>query len=394
MVRAAVIAVALALLAGCAPRASAPVTGAAMSTTDAPIAPIDEPGPDEIGTAVYVGDAEVRGYRPTPTLVTPVNLRERSAYPAVDVHCHWSLERDPRAMLAAMDELNVTAAVNLSGGWGDDLDAMLARFTAVAPERLLVFCNVDFSRIDEPDFADAAVAELERGRRAGARGLKVFKSLGLTVRDASGAIVPVDDPRLDPIWDACGRLGMPVLIHTADPVAFFEPIDECNERWMQLRRHPDWSFHGDEFPSREALFAQRDRMLARHRDTTFIGAHVGSHAGDLAAAAADLDEHPNLVYDISGRVAELGRQPYSARRFLVEYADRILYGTDRYPGRPDQPRDRVYFRFLETADEYFEYYDHPFPPTGEWRIYGVDLPDDVLRKIYHENAERVLGLGR
>jgi predicted TIM-barrel fold metal-dependent hydrolase len=221
-------------------------------------------------------------------------------------------------------------------------------------------------------------------------GLKVFKSLGLTTRDANGALIAVDDPRLDPIWAACGRLGMPVLIHTADPVAFFSAPDECNERWMQLQRHPSWSFHGPAFPSRDELFAQRDRMITRHPGTTFICAHVGSHADDLAAADRFLTAHPNAYVDISGRVGALGRQPFTARAFLIEHQDRVIYGTDRFPGRPDQPRYRIYFRFLETADEYFDYYDHPFPPAGDWRIYGVDLPDDVLRKIYYGNSDRIL----
>jgi predicted TIM-barrel fold metal-dependent hydrolase len=366
-------------------------SGAGAAAGDAPRSS-PEPAPEEIGVAVYVGDEMVRGYRPVPALVTKATLVERARFPAIDVHCHWPLDADPAALLAAMDARNVRAAVNLSGGFGADLDAMLARFAAAAPDRLIVFCNVDFSRIDEPDFAERAVAELESAKARGARGLKVFKDLGLRIRDRSGALVPVDDPRLDPIWSACGRLGMPVLIHTADPAAFFAPVDERNERWMQLKRHPDWSFFGPQFPPREELLAQRDRVLDRHPETLFIGAHVGGRAEDLVAAARMLDAHPNLVVDISGRVAELGRQPYSARRFLIAYQDRVLFGTDRYPGRTDQPRSRIYFRFLETDDEHFDYFDHPFPPEGEWKIDGAFLPDDALRKIYHDNAARLLGL--
>jgi predicted TIM-barrel fold metal-dependent hydrolase len=180
---------------------------------------------------------------------------------------------------------------------------------------------------------------------------------------------------------------MPVLIHSADPLAFFQPIDRNNERLMQLGRHPDWSFYGPQFPDREEVLAQRNRVLARHPGTSFIGAHLGGNAEDLAALGEVLDRYPNFVVDISGRVAELGRQPYSARRFFLKYPDRILFGTDRYPGRPDQPRHRVYYRFLETQDEYFEYHEHDFPPTGEWRIHGIFLPDDVLEKVYHLNAD-------
>jgi len=350
----------------------------------------------DIGIALYVGDVMIRGYDPKPMLVVPETIVERARFPVIDVHCHWWIGRrtpTPESMLAAMDEMNITAAVNLSGGWGDALGAMLA-WCGVAPERLLVFANIDFSRIDDDDFAESMVASLRDAASRGVRGVKVFKDLGLTIRDASGALVPIDDQRLDPIWRVCAELELPVLIHSADPAAFFEPVDEHNERWMQLTRHPSWSFHGPEFPSRDELFAQRDRLFAGHRATTFIAAHVADHAEDLARASALLEAHPNVVLDLSARIAELGRQPYSARRFLIRWQDRLLFGTDRYPGRTDQPRERIYFRFFETDDEYFKYYDHPFPPTGEWRIYGVHLPDEALRKIYFENAARVLGMDR
>ncbi len=351
------------------------------------------PPGDGIGRAVYVGDERIDDYQPQPSLTTTATSVERARHPAVDIHCHWELEENPHELLAAMDERNVRRAVNLSGGWGEKLDRMLDRFHRAAPGRLIIFCNVDFSTIDEPDFGPRTAAALEDARRKGAGGLKIFKDLGLRIRDASGRIVAVDDRRLDPIWATCGRLGMPVLLHTADPVAFFQPVDRFNERWMQLKRHPTWSFHGDEFPARGDLLAQRDRVLERHPRTVFVGAHLGGHAADLDAAARTLDAHPNFSLDIAGRVAELGRQPYRARRFLIEYQDRIVFGTDRSPGRVDQPRYRIYYRFLETDDEYFDYYDHAFPPAGEWKIYGVFLPDEVLRKIYSENADGIFGFG-
>ncbi|MDP5878254.1 MAG: amidohydrolase family protein, partial [Dehalococcoidia bacterium] len=185
---------------------------------------------------------------------------------------------------------------------------------------------------------------------------------------------------------------VPVLIHTADPMAFFTPVDRFNERWMQLKRHPGWRYHGSDAPGREALLAARNRVIERHPNTQFIGAHVGNSAEDLGALAAVMRRFANFHVDISGRVAELGRQPYSARRFIMAFQDRVLFGTDRYPGRPQQPRYRIYFRFLETWDEYFDYYDHPFPPTGEWKIYGIGLPDDVLRKVYQANARRIFAM--
>jgi len=344
-----------------------------------------------MGQAIFVGDTILKPYDPVPALVTTVTRVDRAKFPATDIHAHWPASLEPAALLTAMDDLGVERAVNLSGGFGAQLDRMLARYHDAAPGRLVIFGNVDFRRIDEPTFAADHVAMFEAAHARGMAGLKIFKNLGLTIKDASGRLVPIDDPRLDPIWAACGRLRIPVLIHSADPVAFFDPIDEKNERWLQLKRHPDWSFHGPGFPAREDVLAQRDRVIARHPRTTFIGAHLGDNGEDLAALERRLARFPNLVVDLSAREAELGRQPYTARRFLIRWQDRVLFGTDRYPGRTDQPRHRLYYRLLETDDEYFKYYDHPFPPTGEWRVHGLYLPDPVLRKIYQANADRVLG---
>jgi hypothetical protein len=328
-------------------------------------------------------------YKPKSMLQLEEHPIAKPKFPVVDAHCHWGLGVDPQELIDDMNDLGITYAVNLSGGWGEQLDKFLERYEKFAPDRFEILVNIDFSEIEQPGFAQKWTAFLEESKRKGAAGLKIFKSLGLTIKDKSGRVVPVDDPRLDPIWAKCGELGMPVLIHVADPVAFFKPIDRFNERVMQLGRHPNWSFYGPQFPSREEVLEQRNHVLQKHPETTFIGAHIGNSSEDLGYAGKVLDKYPNFVVDISGRVAELGRQPYTARKFFLKYADRILYGTDRYPGRTDQPRHRVYYRFLETADEYFNYYDHDFPPTGEWRIYGIYLPDDVLRKVYHQNADKL-----
>ncbi len=344
-----------------------------------------------MGAAIFVGDTVLKPYDPTPALVTRETHVARAKYPATDIHAHWPASVEPAALLAAMDDLGVERSVNLSGGFGAQLDRMLDRYHGAAPGRLVIFANIDFARIDEPTFGADSVAMLERAKARGAAGVKIFKSLGLTIKDRSGRLVPIDDPRLDPIWGACGRLRLPVLIHSADPVAFFQPVDGHNERWLQLRRHPDWSFHGPAFPGRDEVLAQRDRVIARHSGTTFIGAHLGDNAEDLAALARRLERLPNFVVDLSAREAEIGRQPYTARRFFMQWQDRVLFGTDRYPGRQDQPRHRLYYRLLETDDEYFKYYDHPFPTTGEWRVHGLHLPDGVLEKIYRTNADRVLG---
>jgi len=367
-----------------------PAPAAAASTDGRPADTQEEPV--DIGTAVYVGENMVRGYDPRSELVLPETDVPRSRFPSIDMHCHWTTDVDPNGLLEAMDDRNVRVAINLSGGPPANLEMLCREHSAISPDRLIMFCNLDFGRCGEVDFDAYVVDTLRSARDLGARGLKIYKSLGLRTRDANDELLRIDDHRLDIVWRTCAELGFPVLIHSADPAAFFRPINENNERWMQLYRHPDWSFYGEEFPPRAEVLGQRARVLRRHPDTTFIAAHLGGYSENLAAAREVLDAHPNLYMDVAGRVAELGRQPYTARRFLMDFHDRILFGTDRYPGRPDQPRYRIYFRFFETDDEYFKYYDHPFPPTGEWRIYGVYLPDDVLRNIYHDNAARVLGL--
>jgi predicted TIM-barrel fold metal-dependent hydrolase len=253
------------------------------------------------------------------------------------------------------------------------------------PDRFTVFTEPDWSRIDEPGFGEAMAAQVRDAHARGARGLKILKALGLQVRDRSGRLVTVDDPRLDPMWRECGRLGVPVAIHTADPDAFFEPLDATNERWEELGRHPDWSFHGPGFPSKRALLDARNRVFERHPGTTFIALHVANHPEDLDDASAVLDRYPNVVVETGARQAELGRQPRRAREFFLRYQDRILFGTDQ---TPDEGMYRSWFRFLETADEHFDYWNAP--GQGRWRISGLDLPREVLEKVYARNAERVI----
>jgi predicted TIM-barrel fold metal-dependent hydrolase len=365
-------------------------TGEATGLSHPPATTMPRPdgaGGEVVGTGVYAGDTILLDYYPKSQLKTPQPTVEAAKFPAVDVHCHWSLDEDPAAMLEAMDRRNLSHAVNLSGGNTiEEIRQMRERFD---DERFLILCNLDYSKLGDDAFYEKY---LKDAKAAGAAGLKIWKNLGLTLKDADGERVAVDDPRLDVVWRTCGELGMPVLIHVADPAAFFDPIDASNERWLQLYRHPNWSFYGPEFLSREQILEERDRMIARHPGTNFIGAHVANEAEDLASVAARMRKLPNLYADISGRVAELGRQPYTARRFFLEFPDRILFGTDRYPGRPSQPRYKPYFKFLETDAEYFDYYDHPFPPTGEWKIYGIFLPDEVLKKVYAANARKLFGL--
>jgi predicted TIM-barrel fold metal-dependent hydrolase len=232
---------------------------------------------------------------------------------------------------------------------------------------------------------------------AGARGLKILKSLGLVHRDAAGKLLRIDDQRFDPMWETCGSLGIPVAIHVSDPAAFFLPIDRFNERFEELNKHPDWSFHGKDFPSNEELLAARDRVFARHPKTQFIALHVGNYAENLGHVATSLDSFPNMHVEIAARIGELGRQPKTARKFFERYQDRILFGTDAVPKGFETPQQvfgdelyKIYYRFLETEDEYFDYAPAPIPPQGRWRIYGLNLPPAILKKVYYDNAARLL----
>ena len=345
----------------------------------------------------------LESFRPQSMLRVPSHAPAHARFPAVDAHVHprIRLHHDSEQLddfVRLMDQHQIAVAVSLDGHIGDEFVEHCEYLWSRHRDRFVALMNLDWRgdgmpdapatwACNRPDFARRMAAELREGKQRGASGLKVFKEFGLGYRNADGRLIAVDDPRFDEIWSTCGELGLPVLIHTADPMAFFQPIDERNERWEELRRHPDWSFFGKDYPTHAELLAAFRRLVARHPRTIFIGAHVASSAEDLAAVGEWLDQHPNLYVDIAARIAELGRQPVTARRFLIRYADRILFGTD---GPRSHERLLPHWRFLETDDEYFAYAENPFPPQGFWNIYGVDLPDDALRKIYFENALRLI----
>lgn len=342
-------------------------------------------------------------FRPKAQLRTANNQPPRAKYPVVDVHVHPRIRfrHVPERLdefVQIMDQQNIALCVSLDGQLGDLLEEHKSYLWTKHRQRFLVFTNVDWQgagKADDsaswdchrPGFGHRVARQLVDAKLRGAVGLKVFKQLGLNYRNPDGSLMAIDDPRWDPIWQACGELGFPVLIHTADPVAFFEPIDETNERWEELHRHPEWSFHGEGFPSHDALLAARNRVISRHPDTTFIGAHMGNYPENLAEVSRWLDKYPNLFIDITSRIAELGRQPYTSREFFLRYSDRILFGSD---GPRPAARLMPHWRFFETSDEYFPYAENPFPPQGLWNIHGLGLPDEVLRKIYHENAARII----
>lgn len=324
-------------------------------------------------------------YEPRSTLVVPENPVTRASVPVIDVHSHHRRLTPERvdSVVAAMDRLNMAALVNLSGGSGESL-AENVRLTSSHPGRFVHFANLDFDGIGDSGWGERAAAQLEEDVRVhGAGGLKIFKNLGMDLKDPSGARVPVDDPRLDPVWAKAGELGVPVLIHTAEPAEFFEPHDRFNERWLELELHPRRARPPSRYPSWETIMTEQHEVFRRHRGTTFIAAHLDWMGNDLKRLGRLLDEHPNVVTEVAAVVAELGRQPRFARQFFIDYQDRLLFGKDTF--REDE--FHTYFRVFQTDDEYFPYFRryHAF-----WRLYGLDLPEDVLRKFYAENARRVV----
>lgn len=342
---------------------------------------------------------ELTGFRPKPRLVTHQTKILEPRFPVIDAHNHlgsplgaiWD-QKPVSELLEILDEAQVRLYVDLDGGWGEDLlNRHLDHFKAPAPERFKIFGGVDWGKWAElgSAFPDWAAARLRVQKERGAEGLKIWKPFGLQVRDNAGVLVRVDDRRLDVIWATAAELGLPVLMHVADPVAFFDPIDETNERWEELHAHPDWQFPSPPFPAFSSILDALFNLVRRHPKTVFIGAHFGCYAENLAWVGQMLDCCPNYCIDISERIGELGRQPHSARRFFLKYADRILFGLDLGPNLDEY---RLYYRFLETDDEYFNYNTTPIPRQGRWHVCGLNLPDDVLRKIYYNNAARLFGL--
>lgn len=336
-----------------------------------------------MATAKADVDLKLSEFKPVSMLVTPVHAINRSSVPAIDYHNHLDAF-EPREVLKVMDACGIERVVNITMRTGDEALEAIDRYAAI-PERFSTIGWMDWSGVERPDFVQKSLDTFERLRERGICGMKFWKDLGLSVRDASGEVLRIDDERLAPLFDKAAELGIPVMFHTADPDAFFLPIDAKNERYEELAAHPDWGFTGSRY-SKDELMEQRNRVFARHPKTTFVAAHVGGRSENLARASEILDKHPNVSMDMSARVAELGRQPYTARAFFLRYADRILFGTDLFP---EIDTYRLHFRFFETDDQYFEYPSHA-SRQGRWNIYGIHLPPDVLRKIYRDNALRLL----
>jgi len=358
---------------------------------------------------------QLSDFQPRSMLHVPETKVPRPRYPVIDIHTHLSVTAKSdngvgigeamkyfapvEALLPLMDRKDIRVMVNLTGGAGKGLEEAIRKFQQPYPERFVTFTEPWWERTNQPGYSQFQADEIVRAHAAGARGLKILKTLGLYLREgiSKGPLVKIDDRRFDAMWETCGSLGMPVAIHVSDPEAFFLPTDRFNERFEELNNHPDWSFYGRDFPSNAELLEARNRVLARHPKTQFIVLHVGNNAENLPYVGECMDRFPNMHVELGARIGELGRQPRMARKFFERYQDRILFGTDAVPHGTDTPQQvfddelyEIYYRFLETEDEYFDYAPAPVPPQGRWRIYGLGLPDGILKKVYYENAAQLL----
>lgn len=330
-------------------------------------------------------DLTFEEYNPTSTLVVPGKVIKKAKFPFIDVHGHQYRmpTQDLAPVIAAMDTLNMAIMVNLSGRTGAQLQQSVNNIATNFPDRFVVFANINFEGAGAEGWIEKTVAQFEEDVKNGARGLKVYKSLGLRNKDAQGNRLAIDDPRLDPIWEKCAALGVPVLIHSADPKPFWDEFDGDNERWLELKTHPRRKRDANNPAPWEQIIQEQHNMFKNHPKTTFINAHMGWYANDLGKLGNLLDEMPNMNVGIGAIIAELGRQPRFAKAFFIKYQDRILFGKDSW--KPEE--FPTYFRVLESNDEYFRYHKkyHAF-----WPMYGLDLPDEVLKKVYYKNALRIV----
>jgi len=339
---------------------------------------------------------DIEEYSPKSSLVVEENPRKSAKFPFVDVHSHqWKMPgMDFTNLIAEMDSLNMGYMINLSGsgfatfaGNQSLMDVSLTKSLENIKKqgvsnRFGVFVNIDFNKIDDPDFGTNNVEIIKDAVKQGVIGLKVYKNLGLNLRDNSGERVKVDDKRLNPIWEICGELNIPVLIHSGEPSPFFDPIDKYNERWLHARQKPQSFRNSDEYPSFDEVMQEQYNMFKKNPNTIFINAHLGWYGNDLDKMSAQLDDLPNVYTEIGAVIAELGRQPIRARKFFVEHQDRVLFGKDTYK----KSEFDVYFRILETSDEYFDYYRKRH---AHWKMYGLNLPDSILKKLYYKNARKL-----
>lgn len=328
---------------------------------------------------------DVEEYEPISTLKVPEHKPTHAKYPFIDVHNHqWVMPvQNLDKLVTEMDSLNMGVMVNLSGFRGKVLEWSLDNVNQSHPERFVIFLNINFESLDDAGWPEEPLTMLEEGVKMGVRGLKVYKGLGLTDKDNDGNRIAIDDPRLDPVWAKCGELGIPVLIHSGEPNSFWNPKDKSNERWLELKQEPGRYRDPSNYPSFEEIMAGQHHVFRKHPQTKFINAHLGWFGNDLSRLGKLFDELPNVYTELGAVLAELGRQPKFARAWMIQYQDRVMFGKDTYK----KEEYYTYFRVLETGDEYFDYYRKRH---AHWKMYGLELPDSVLRKVYYENALHVI----
>ncbi len=328
---------------------------------------------------------DVEEYEPISTLKVPQHILKRAKYPFIDVHNHqWTMPiQNLDNLIKEMDSLNMQVMVNLSGFRGKFLEWSLDNVKENYPKRFIIFMNINFENLDDEGWPNETLQMMENAVKQGANGLKVYKGLGLTDVDNEGKRIAVNDPRLDPIWAKCGELGIPVLIHSGEPNSFWKPKDKYNERWLELKQEPGRYRDPAKVPSFENIMAEQHSVFRKHPNTKFIDAHLGWFGNDLDRLGKLFDEMPNVYTELGAVLAELGRQPKAARAFMIKYQDRIMFGKDTYK----MEEYYTYFRVLETGDEYFDYYRKRH---AHWKMYGLELPDSVLRKVYYKNALQVI----
>jgi uncharacterized protein len=328
---------------------------------------------------------DVEEYEPVSTLKVPEHKLTRSKFPFIDVHNHqWIMPvQNLDKLVIEMDSLNMGVMVNLSGFRGKILEWSLDNVNNSHPNRFVIFLNIDFERLDDEGWPQQELAMLEEGVKQGVKGLKVYKGLGLSDKDNEGKRIAIDDPRLDPIWAKCGELGIPILIHSGEPNSFWNPKDKYNERWLELKQEPGRYRDPEKYPSFEEVMAEQHHVFRKHPRTKFINAHLGWFGNDLKRLGKLFDEMPNVYTELGAVLAELGRQPKFARAWMIQYQDRVMFGKDTYK----MDEYYTYFRVLETGDEYFNYYRKRH---AHWKMYGLELPDSVLRKVYYQNALNVI----
>ncbi len=334
-----------------------------------------------VGPSLVAQEMSFEDYNPTSTLVVSSKEIKSAKFRFIDIHSHqrdMSVEK-LTTLIKDMERLNEGIMVNLSGGSGASLKEKVDNIEKSFPNRFVVFANVDFEGVGTDDWGLKAAAQLEKDVKNGARGLKIFKSLGLRYKDINGNRVAIDDERLDPVWAKCGELGIPVLIHAADPKSFWDDMDSSNERWLELKTRPRRKRSATDPAPWEQIIQEQHNVFKKHPKTNFINAHMGWYANNLGKLGALMDQMPNMYVGIAAVIAELGRQPQNARAFFDKYQDRILFGKDSW--KPEE--FPTYFRVLESNDEYFPYYKkyHAF-----WSMYGLNLSDEVLKKVYYKNA--------